>query len=181
MLQSKTKVSDKLLMDNPAPTLVIKTLDERTWKLADQTPENYTMIVFYRGLHCPVCEQYLTELAQKLDAFTQLGVNVIAVSGDPLDKAEQFRVKANLQRDKIGYSLTRDDMRRWGLYVSQGHFDSEPDLFSEPAVFLIKPDGQLYFANIGTHPFSRVGFDFLLEGLEYVIPRDYPFRGTVAA
>lgn len=181
MIQSKTETSAKLLMDNSAPALEIKTLDERIWKLADQTPENYSMIVFYRGLHCPVCEQYITELAQKLEAFTQLGVSIIAISGDPLDKAKQFQEKTNLQPDKIGYGLARDDMRRWGLYMSQGHFDSEPDLFSEPAVFLIKPDGQLYFANIGTHPFSRVGFDFLLEGLEYVISKDYPFRGTVSA
>lgn len=181
MDQSKAVTSSKLLMGNPAPALAVKTLDGRAWKLADQTPENYTMIVLYRGLHCPVCAQYLTELAEKLDAFIQLGVNVIAISGDSLEKAKKLQEKAKLQQVTIGYDLTSEDMHRWGLYLSQGHFDGEPDLFSEPAVFLIKPDGRLYFANIGTHPFSRVGFDFLLEGLEYVIPRDYPFRGTVSA
>ncbi|BBD58367.1 redoxin domain-containing protein [Nostoc sp. HK-01] len=176
--QSETTTSPKLIMGNQAPVLEVKTLDGKIWKLADQTPQNYTMIVFYRGLHCPICEQYITDLEQKLDDFKQLGVEAIALSGDSLEKAQQFQAKANIQNLTIGYSLTPDEMRRWGLYLTKGHFESEPVLFSEPAVFLVKPDGRLYFANIGTHPFSRVDFGFLLQGLEYIIPRNYPFRGT---
>ncbi|NEP19958.1 MAG: AhpC/TSA family protein [Leptolyngbya sp. SIO4C1] len=179
MIQSQRTTSPKLLMGNPAPGLEVNTLDGPLWKLADQKPEHYTMLVFYRGLHCPVCEQYITELEQKRDAFQQLGVNVIAISGDTQERAEKFQEKTRIQNVTIGYDLTADDMHRWGLYLSQGHFDHEPALFSEPALFLIKPDGRLYFANIGTHPFSRVSFDFLLQGLEYIIPRNYPFRGTV--
>ena len=25
------------------------------WSLAAQQPQTFTMVVFYRGLHCPVC------------------------------------------------------------------------------------------------------------------------------
>ncbi|ALF56592.1 alkyl hydroperoxide reductase [Nostoc piscinale CENA21] len=178
MTQSEKTTSPKLLMGNLAPVLEVKTLNGTIWKLADQTPNNYTMIVFYRGLHCPICEQYITDLEQKLDAFQKLGVEAIAISGDSLEKTQQFQQQANIQNTTIGYDFTPDDMRRWGLYLTKGHFESEPALFSEPAVFLIKPDGRLYFANIGTHPFSRVDFAFLLKGLEYIIPRNYPFRGT---
>ncbi len=165
-------------MGNLAPMLEVDTLNGDRWILADQKPETYTMLVFYRGLHCPICEQYIAELDQKLDAFKTLGVGAIALSGDTNEKATQFQHNAKLQHITIGYGLTPDDMRRWGLYLTKGHFEQEPALFSEPAIFLIKPDGRLYFANIGTHPFSRVGFDFLLQGLEYIIPRNYPFRGT---
>lgn len=178
MIAATRTTSPKLVMGRPAPDLAVNTLDHGLWKLADQTPENYTMVVFYRGLHCPVCQQYITELDQKLDAFQQLGVTAIAISGDSPEAASQFQANANLQTLAIGYGLTPDDMRRWGLYVSKGHFDPEPALFSEPALFLIKPDGRLYFVNLGAHPFSRVSFDFLLQGLEYIIPRNYPFRGT---
>ena len=174
---SKTS-SHKLIMGSEAPALEVKTLDGTVWKLADQRPENYTMIVFYRGAHCPLCEQSVSDLEQKLEAFRQLGIEVIAISGDTQAKAEAFKTKVNLQQVPIGYGLSPDDMRRWGLYLSKGHFESEPTLFSEPAVFLVKPDGRLYFANIGTHPFSRISFDFLLNGLDYVINNDYPFRGT---
>lgn len=178
MIQTERTTSPKLLVGTPAPVLEVKTLDGSTWKLSEQTPEHYTMVVFYRGLHCPVCQQYISDLDRKLEAFEKLGVNAIAISGDSQERAQQFQENANIQNATIGYGLTIDDMLRWGLYLSKGHFDREPALFSEPALFLIRPDNRLYFANIGTHPFSRVSFDFLLGGLEYVIPRNYPFRGT---
>lgn len=170
--------SPKLIMGNPAPALEVNTLNNGLWKLADQDPDNYTMIVFYRGLHCPVCLEHITELEQKLDAFHQLGITVIAISGDSRDKTTQFQTLGNIQKLTLGYDLTAADMSRWGLYMSKGQFEQEPKLFSEPAVFLVKHDGRLYFANLGTHPFSRINFDFLLNGLEYVITNNYPFRGT---
>ena len=178
MMQLTSLTSPKLIMGNPAPILEVNTLAGNSWTLVNQAPDHYTMVVFYRGLHCPVCHQYIADLERKLDAFNRLGVNAIAISGDTQDQAQQFSTKANIQNLIIGYGLTPDAMRRWGLYLSRGHFDHEPALFSEPALFLINPSGHLYFANIGTHPFSRVNFDFLLQGLAYVIAQNYPFRGT---
>ncbi len=43
------------------PALVVDTLSG-SWSLADQKPENFTMVVFYRGLHCPICSKYVGEL-----------------------------------------------------------------------------------------------------------------------
>ncbi|NER79341.1 MAG: AhpC/TSA family protein [Leptolyngbya sp. SIO1D8] len=177
-IQSAKITSSKLVMGNPAPALAVKTLDGTPWNLADQHPQNYTMVVFYRGLHCPVCAQYLVALAQKLEAFQKLGVNAISISSDTQERAQSFQAQFNIPNLTIGYGLTQNDMRRWGLYVSKGHFENEPDFFNEPALFLVKPDGRLYFGNVGTHPFSRVSLDFLLQGLEYVIANQYPFRGT---
>lgn len=88
--QSTRTTSPKLIMGNRAPVLEANTLDGSPWKLAEQTPENYTLVVFYRGLHCPVCEQYITDLDQKLEAFKQLGVDVIAISGDTREQAKKF-------------------------------------------------------------------------------------------
>lgn len=171
-------LSPKLLMGKPAPELTVQTLEGGSWSLADQSPKNYTMVLFYRGLHCPICAQYLTQLDQKLGVFEQMGVEAIAISGDSQDKAQQLQAQANLKNLTLGYGLTPEEMRRWGLYLSKGHFGKEPTLFSEPALFLIQPDGRLYLADIGTHPFARVDLDLLAKGLEFVIAANYPFRGT---
>ena len=40
------------------------TIDAR-FKLSDQSPEQFTMLVFYRGKHCPVCKNYLTEIGSR--------------------------------------------------------------------------------------------------------------------
>lgn len=176
--QAVATTSLKLTMGKPAPDLTVKTLDGSDWNLADQPTDKYKMIVFYRGLHCPICQKYIAQVQEKLSAFQELGVEVIAISGDGLDRAQQFKTDAAIANLTLGYGLTRDDMHRWGLYLSKGHFENEPALFNEPATFIIKPDGRLYYDNIGTHPFSRPDLDLLLMGLDYIIKHDYPFRGT---
>ena len=40
------------------------TIDAR-FKLSDQSPEQFTMLVFYRGKHCPICKKYLTEIGSR--------------------------------------------------------------------------------------------------------------------
>ena len=48
----------------PVPALEVPTVDGDVWRLADQRPGNFTMVVFYRGYHCPICSKYLGELEQ---------------------------------------------------------------------------------------------------------------------
>ncbi|NND44360.1 MAG: redoxin domain-containing protein, partial [Xanthomonadales bacterium] len=69
-----------LLPRQPAPALEFETL-KGPWNLADQRPEHFTMVAFYRGLHCPICKGQLRDLDRKLGDFAELGVDVIAVSG----------------------------------------------------------------------------------------------------
>ncbi len=50
-----------LMPRQPVPSLDVPTVGGGTWSLSGQTPEKFTMIVFYRGLHCPICSLYLGE------------------------------------------------------------------------------------------------------------------------
>jgi len=40
----------------------------------------------------------------------------------------------------IGYGLSKEQAKEWGLYLSTGINEKEPELFSEPGMFLIKAD-----------------------------------------
>nr|NIR90840.1 AhpC/TSA family protein [Gammaproteobacteria bacterium]NIU06316.1 AhpC/TSA family protein [Gammaproteobacteria bacterium]NIV52881.1 AhpC/TSA family protein [Gammaproteobacteria bacterium]NIX87589.1 AhpC/TSA family protein [Gammaproteobacteria bacterium] len=55
----------------------------------------------------------------------------------------------------------------------------EPALFSEPALYLVRPDGTLYFGTVQTMPFARPRFADILQALDFVIKNDYPARGEV--
>ena len=55
----------------------------------------------------------------------------------------------------------------------------EPALFSEPGLFLIRPDRTLYFASVQTMPFARPHFADILAALDFVIAKNYPARGEV--
>ena len=49
--------------------------------------------------------------------FAELGVDVVAVSGDPIEKARQMAQDQNLSL-AIGYDLSVTQMRELGLFVS---------------------------------------------------------------
>ena len=170
--------STKLLTGTTVPTLEISTLDGQKWRLAEQNPQNYTMVLFYRGLHCPYCKAQLRELDGQLEQFANLGIEAIAISGDTQKRARQSKEDWNLQNVRIGYDLTVEDMRRWGLYISKGAYDNEPAQFNEPAIFFVKPDEILGLAIISTTPFARPHFDDLISGLDYILENNYPIRGT---
>ena len=75
--------------------------------------------------------------------------------------------------------LSEETAREWGLYISDKREGSdEPDRFSEPGLFLIRPDGTLYMAQVQSAPFTRPSIDQLLEGVKVITEKDYPPRGT---
>jgi len=53
----------------------------------------------------------------------------------------------------------------------------EPALFSEPGVFIVRPDGTLYYGAVQTMPFARPHFDELLVALDFALDKNYPARG----
>ena len=168
----------------PVPGLSVPTLGGGTWTLSEQSPENFTMVVFYRGYHCPICSRYLADLDRKFDQFGETGVTAIAISSDGLERAEQAKQEWNLNSVPIGYDFSLDEARNWGLYISSGRGKTssgieEPPLFSEPGLFLIRPDGTLYWSAVQTMPFARPHFAEVLGALKTVLERDYPARGEV--
>jgi len=173
-----------LIPRQPVPSLELPLVGGGTWSLADQKPENFTMIVFFRGLHCPICSRYLADLHRKLDKFKALGVNVMVASSDDAERAERAKTDWELPELDLAYGIDLKKAREWGLYVSTSKGETsvgimEPDMFIEPALYLIRPDGTLYFGTVQTMPFARPSFAEILGAIERVLDVDYPARGEV--
>jgi peroxiredoxin len=166
----------------PAPALEVDTLNGGRWRLAEQSPQNFSMIVFYRGLHCPVCRKYTGELNGLIGDFDKRGVTTIVTSTDVKERAEQAKSQWGLPNLTIGYGVTIDKAREWGLYISTSRGLTsagieEPPLFAEPGLFLVKPDGTLYWGSVSTMPFARPHFNEILGAIDFVISKNYPARG----
>ena len=161
----------------PAPELTVPLLRSGTYRLGEQTPDRFTMIVFFRGLHCPVCQAQLRELERRLDELDSRGIDVIAVSGETRERTTQLAQEWKLERLPLAYGLTEDQMRAWGLFVSRGIGDHEPALFNEPGLLLISPDHTVYYESILSMPVGRPRLDDLLGGIDYWTANDYPARG----
>src|SRR5215510_13659840 len=100
-----------LIPRRPVPALELPTLAGPIFDLAKQHPESFTMIVFYRGLHCPVCRRYLTELDAMIDEFRKRGVVVCVASSDARERAEQTRVDWGLKNINLAYALPLETAR----------------------------------------------------------------------
>jgi peroxiredoxin len=164
------------------PSLSLPTLTHGRFDLAGERPERFTLVSFYRGLHCPICALYLRELEAKVDAFSERGVGVIAISSDGEDRARQTADKIGASKLRIGYGLELAVARAWGLYISASRGKTsigieEPALFSEPGLFLVRPDQTLYWLAVQSMPFARPNFGDLVQALDFVIKNDYPARG----
>lgn len=166
----------------PVPALEFDTIGGGRWSLAAQKPQNFTMIVFYRGLHCPVCRKYTSELNGMIDEFNKRGVSTVITSTDTKEHAEETQAKWALPNLTIGYGVSIDVARQWGLYISTGRGMTsagveEPALFAEPGLFLAKPDGTLYWGSVSTMPFARPHFAEIMQAIDFAVSKNYPARG----
>lgn len=172
-----------LLPRRPVPALRVPLVAGGHYVLGATPGAHFDLIVVYRGLHCPLCAKYLLELSRLQAEFAQRGVEILAVSSDDAERAAAMAEKAPGLR--FGYGLNLHSARQWGLYISTGRGKTsinieEPALFAEPGVFLVRPDGTLYYGAVQTMPFARPNFADLLLAVDFAINKDYPARGEYA-
>lgn len=171
-----------LMPRQSVPALDVPTLDGERWKLADSKAKNFNLIVFYRGLHCPICATYIRDLDRKVAQFRERGVEPVVISSDSEDRAHETKESWGLENLIVGHGLAIDAAREWGLFVSSSRGKTsvgvlEPPLFSEPGLFLVRPDATLYASAVNTMPFARPNFGELMKALDFIIEKDYPARG----
>jgi|RhiMetdeSRZDD1v2_1073273.scaffolds.fasta_scaffold271902_2 peroxiredoxin len=173
-----------LIPRQPVPALALPLVGGGRFDIENERPEHFTFVVFYRGLHCPICRTQLSDLESKLPDFAKRGVNVVALSSDIAERAQRAKQEWKLPNLRLGYGLDLAVARTWGLYISTSRGMTsagveEPPLFSEPGLFLVRPDRTLYFASVQTMPFARPHFTDILAALDFVTAKNYPARGEV--
>lgn len=164
------------------PDLRLPLLDGSAFDLATDGAQQGTIICFYRGLHCPLCATYLTELERLTQDFAARGIKTVAVSADKKDRAQAMADKIDARDLRIAYDLPLQVARDWGLYISTSRGKTsidieEPALFSEPGLFLVNADQTLYYMSVQTMPFVRPHFKELLGAVDFAIEKSYPARG----
>jgi peroxiredoxin len=183
-----------LIPRQPVPPLAVTLLNGTRFDLAaalavspatEGSPcgaPTFAMLVFYRGLHCPLCAKYLLDLEKLYDNFVARGVLPLAISSDNAERAAEMAKKVAAHKLKFAYDLPLSVARQWGLTISTSRGKTsigidEPALFSEPGLFLVRPDGTLYWGSTQTMPFARPHFDEILGAIDFVLKNDYPARG----
>ncbi|MEL6465726.1 MAG: peroxiredoxin-like family protein [Pseudomonadota bacterium] len=171
-----------LLPRQKTPDLILPTLDHGTFDLSKEASERGTVICFYRGLHCPICAIYLTELGKRVADFAERGVGTIAISSDGEERTRAMSDKIENGGLRFAYDLSLTKAKEWGLYISTSRGKTsigieEPALFSEPGLFMVTPQQTLYYGSVQTMPFVRPHFSELVSALDFAIANEYPARG----
>jgi peroxiredoxin len=166
----------------PVPALNLALTTGERFVLGAQPGDKFDLLVFYRGLHCPICAKYLMELERLAPEFASRGVQVVAISSDTEERAKAMADKVGAKAVKFAYGLSLRSAREWGLYISTSRGTTsigieEPELFSEPGVFIVRPDGTLYYGAVQTMPFARPPFQDLVGAIDFAVAKDYPARG----
>lgn len=140
----------------------------------------WQVAVVYRGRHCPLCRKYLKTLDGLLDDFRGIGADVIALSGDPRDRAHEEAIEENW-RFPVACEISQDQMRELGLYISEPRSEQETDRpFPEPGLFVTNPEGKVHIVDVSNAPFARPDLQGVLNGLRFIQEKNYPIRGTAA-
>ena len=171
-----------LLPRQKTPSLTLETLKDGEFDLANDGGERGTVICFYRGLHCPICANYLAEFEKRVPDFAERGVKTIAISSDTRERSQAMADKIGAQALRFAYDLPLAKAREWGLYISTSRGTTsigieEPALFSEPGLFMVTPEQTLYYGSVHTMPFVRPHFSELVGALDFAIKNNYPARG----
>ena len=173
-------MTTKLTSGGTLPALTLPLVQGGEITLGKTTSSGaWLIVIVYRGLHCPLCNKYLKRLEELREGFTKANAELVAVSGDPLEKAKTM-VSRNGLNFPIAYGLSVEQMRELGLYISAPRNADETDRpFAEPGTFALNANGRLHLIEISNTPFNRADLAELLDTVEWIQENDYPIRGTL--
>ncbi|MEH6735269.1 MULTISPECIES: peroxiredoxin-like family protein [unclassified Shewanella] len=174
--------SSKLVAGQTFPDITLALLGGGEINLTAVPAEgcDWRMVVVYRGKHCPICTQYLSTLNELLPEFKKLGVDVVAVSADPIEKA-MAQMELVKPLFDVAYGLSIEQMQKIGVYISNPRSPEETDRpFAEPGLFIINDKKQAQIIDISNVPFSRPELKSMIMGLGFIRnpQNNYPIRGT---
>jgi peroxiredoxin len=141
--------------------------------------ENWTLLVVYRGKHCPRCKKYLNILDAMIGDWSSAGFDVVVVSADTEEKAKADQAEFGWNFD-LAYGLSEAQMETLGLYVTDPLSPEESDRrFAEPGTYVLRSDGSQIIVSLSNGPAVRPDLVELLDGMIFNKTNDRPARGTV--
>lgn len=142
------KVNDK------APPFVLQDDNGENFSLAEQAGRKI-LLVFYPGDDTPVCTRQLCDYRDGIEAFADLGVDVVGISHDSAESHRKFRAKHDLP-----FTLLTDPD-----YKVAEQYDSKGVLGMKRSVFLIDEEGVIRYLHVESVSLFRRRREELLEAI----------------
>ncbi len=138
------------LLDKTAPDFELPDDGGKLVSLKTLLDEGPVVLVFYYGYHCNHCVGQLFGLNEDLPRFVEMGTQVVAISGDPVD----LTAKRFAEYGRFGFPVLSDKDNRvaqqFGVFRPEA--DGQPELLLH-GTFVVNTDGTVLWTNTGNKPF----------------------------
>jgi peroxiredoxin len=119
------------------PTITASRVGGGEMTIPQSTEGKWTVLLFYRGHWCPYCRQQLIDFQRSLEQLHEIGAEVVALSVDPIEKAQETVEKHNLTFPVL-YGLNAHEIaQKIGANIN------EDPLFLQSTDFVLQPDGKI--------------------------------------
>ena len=114
-------------------------------------------MLFYLGHGCLHCIEQLNAFAPQYDAFRKAGIEIIAISTDPVAELRESQ-NAYTEGGNFPFAILADPSQSsFQAYRAYDDFEKKP----LHGTFLIDPQGRVLWQDIAAEPFAKP--DFLLK------------------
>lgn len=163
------------LVGESVPELVLNNTLGKPVKTKALFKKQPTVLIFYRGGWCPYCNRHLADIGKAEDEIIKLGLQIVAVSPDALDKltatAGEDDVKYTLLSDgdgsfakAMGIAYKAPEKQKKRLLDYSGGVNS--DYLPVPSVFILNTKGEIVFEYVNPDYKTRMSKELLLSILK---------------
>lgn len=141
------------------------------------SPGRWTLLIVYRGDHCPRCKTYVKKLHELVPAYAERNVDILLATTDPSHVAKRT-IDENNWTLPVAHGLTNEQCLQLGLYLTDQDASAELDgQYAEPGMFLLNPEGLTQVIATSNSPSVRPDLEVVLDGIIGTQDRNLPIRG----
>lgn len=161
---------------DPFPPIEFKMMSGETERLSDNTGR-WTVLVVYRGDHCPRCKTYVARLHELAAAYAEREVDLRLASMDPENVARRT-IEENGWTLPVAHSLSVAECQQLSVYLTDHEDGAElSGPYAEPGLYLINPEGLTQVIATSNSPSVRPDLEVVLDGIIGTQDRNLPIRG----
>lgn len=144
------------------PTIAASRVGGGEMTIPQDLEGQWAVLLFYRGHWCPYCRQQLLDFQRAREQFNELGAQVVALSVDSLEQAQQ-----TVERHQLSFPVL------YGLDAHQvektiGAFINEDPLYLQATDFVLRPDGTVAVAVYSSSAIGRLVAADTVNFLKYL-------------
>jgi peroxiredoxin len=161
------RIGSRLLdKGDPFPNLSLKTIDGSDLQTKDWMRDKWKVILFYRGFWCPFCKTQLKSFQSGLEKLTAEGIDVLAISVDPLDKAKETQ-KETGATFPIAFGVpVKETSEAIGAFYDDAPVHTAPYIHSTG--FVLGPDGKVVVSVYSSSAIGRLVWQDILVLVQYM-------------